>query len=122
MKVEHIIGDSKAIITNQTGIHEKLVETVNKHLSHSFQKPIQAHTQQAFDEMDKLVKAFDGEIILDACCGVGQSTRLIAKQNPHALVIGVDKSANRLERNVEEHFPEDISAVNNYQLIYSNKR
>lgn len=117
---EHIsapMGDSKAIVTNQDGINDKLLEIVNKHLQHAFQKPVQAHTQQAFDEVNDLVQNFTGDIILDACCGVGQSTRLLAKQNPDALVIGVDKSANRLERNVEEHFSVDLNGVNNYRLI-----
>ena len=41
------LGDSKSIITNQTGIHEKLNEVVAKHLSHPFKKPYQPHTQQA---------------------------------------------------------------------------
>ena len=111
------IGDSKAIVTNQDGINDKLLEIVNKHLQHTFQKPVQAHTQQAFDEVNALVQNFTGDIILDACCGVGQSTRLLAKQNPDALVIGVDKSANRLERNVEEHFSVDLIGVENYRLI-----
>ncbi len=111
------VGDSKAIVTNQDGINDKLLEIVNKHLQHTFQKPVQAHTQQAFDEVNALVQNFTGDIILDACCGVGQSTRLLAKQNPDALVIGVDKSANRLERNVEEHFSVDLTGVENYRLI-----
>ena len=76
-------GDSKAIISNQTGIHEKLDEVVEKHLSHAFLKPYQAHTEQAFAEMDAFVQAFlqsnaNGEIIFDACCGVGQSTRIFS--------------------------------------------
>jgi tRNA G46 methylase TrmB len=99
-------GDSKVIITNQPGIHEKLNDVVTKHLSHPFQKPYQPHTEQAFALVNTAVEAFlmvnpEGEIILDACCGVGQSTRLLAKQNPQALVIGVDKSAHRINRNVE---------------------
>lgn len=102
----NITGDSKAIITNQTGIHEKLELIVEKHFSHPFQKPYQSHTKQAFDDVNKFVQAFlasnpDGEIILDSCCGVGQSTRLLAKRYPDALVIGVDKSSSRIERNVE---------------------
>lgn len=111
-------GNSKAIVSNQPGIHEKLDEIVQKHLAHPSQKPIQTHTQQAFDEMDKLVKAHDGEIILDSCCGVGQSTRLLAQNNPQALVIGVDKSLNRLTRNIEgEYKNAEGKAVSNYQLI-----
>lgn len=111
------LGDSKAIVTNQPGIHEKLEKIVLKHLSHDFSKPFQTHTVDVFNELDALVKAFTGPVILDACCGVGQSTRLLAKLNPEALVIGVDKSAHRINRNVEEHFPEDISGVDNYRLV-----
>jgi tRNA G46 methylase TrmB len=117
-----ISGDSKAIITNQPGIHEKLDEVVERHLTHAFQKPYQAHTQQAFTEMDALVQAFlkenpHGTVILDACCGVGQSTRLLAQQHPESLVIGVDKSAHRIDKNVEGFESDDGFTANNYQLV-----
>ena len=118
MTETEITGDSKAIVTNQPGIHEKLVEIVNKHVTHPSQKPIQAHTQQAFDEINAIVQAFSGEIILDSCCGVGQSTRLLAKHNPSALVIGVDKSAHRINRNVDEVEQDDGKGkVENYHLV-----
>jgi tRNA G46 methylase TrmB len=94
-------GDSKVIITNQDGIHEQLAEIVGKHLNHEFKKPFQQHTLQAFNEIDQRVKAHRGELILDSCCGVGQSSRLLAQQNPEALVIGVDKSAHRIGRDTE---------------------
>ena len=117
MTTENVTGDSKAIVSNQDGIHDKLEEVVKKHLSHEFKKPYQQHTEQAFAEVHKKVTAFllaneKGEIILDACCGVGQSTRILAQQNPHALVIGVDKSANRLDRNVEE-----LSQINSSEAV-----
>jgi len=113
-----ITGDSKAIITNQTEIHEKLDEVVNRHLQYPSKKPFQVHTKQAFAEIDPIVQAFDGDIILDSCCGVGQSTRLLAQRNPNALVIGVDKSAHRINRNVEELTEEDgLENVSNYHLI-----
>lgn len=121
-KQQDALGDSKSIITNQTGIHEKLNEVVAKHLSHPFKKPFQPHTQQAFEEMDTLVKAFlqanpNGEVILDACCGVGQSTRILAQQNPQAIVIGVDKSAHRITRNVEGFAQENGYSAQNYHLV-----
>ncbi len=117
-----LLGDSKAIISNQEGIHEKLDEVVKKHLTHAFQKPYQKHTEQAFAEMDVLVQAFlvanpEGEIILDACCGVGQSTRILAQQNPQALVIGVDKSAHRINRNIEGFSTDDGFSAQNYHLV-----
>ncbi|XQW85505.1 tRNA (guanine(46)-N(7))-methyltransferase TrmB [Thalassotalea piscium] len=94
-----VIGDSKAIVTNQPGIHEKLEKIVHKHLAHPSKKPVQVHTQEAFDRINERVLAHQGEIIFDSCCGVGQSTRLLAKMNPTALVIGIDKSAHRIYRN-----------------------
>lgn len=112
------VGDSKAIVTNQDGIHEKLEEIVLKHINHPFKKPYSQHTQDAFTEIDEIVQAFDGDIILDSCCGVGQSTRLLAKRNPNALVIGVDKSANRINRNVDELIDEEANKlVDNFHLI-----
>ncbi len=121
-KNQPLLGDSKAIMSNQAGIHEKLNEVVKRHLSHAFQKPYQAHTQAAFAKMDTLVKAFlaknpAGEIILDACCGVGQSTRILAKQNPEALIIGVDKSDHRIKRNVEGFAVDDGFTADNYHLV-----
>jgi len=118
MSSTEFTGDSKVIVTNQPGIHEKLTEIVAKHIEHPSQKPIQAHTQQAFDEINAIVQAFDGDIILDSCCGVGQSTRLLAKSNPNALVIGVDKSAHRINRNVDEvSLDNGQGIVENYHLV-----
>ena len=124
MKVEpnKVKGDSKVIVTNQKGIHEKLADIVEKHLNHPFQKPFQVHTQQAFDEVNKHVVDFlaqnpGAKVILDSCCGVGQSTRLLAQRNPDALIIGVDKSANRIERNVEGFDALSGYSANNYHLV-----
>jgi tRNA G46 methylase TrmB len=120
---ENITGDSKTIVSNQDGIHDKLEEVVTKHLQHEFKKPYQQHTEQAFIKVNEQVQAFlltnkNAEIILDACCGVGQSSRILAQQNPNALVIGVDKSANRLDRNVEELTRLDGSGqVTNFVLV-----
>jgi tRNA G46 methylase TrmB len=37
-------------------------------------------------------------LIFDSGCGTGQSTRLIATHHPESLVIGIDKSAARLNK------------------------
>lgn len=91
-------ANSRSIVSNQAGIHEKLDEIVNKHLSAEFKKPIAAHTQAAFDEVNEKVKAFNGPLILDSCCGVGESTANLAKLHPEALVVGIDKSSHRLDK------------------------
>ncbi|MCG7536260.1 methyltransferase domain-containing protein [Pseudoalteromonas sp. OOF1S-7] len=96
-------ANSRSITSNQDGLHEKLDEVVQKHLNTPFKKPIAAHTQQAFEQVNEKVQAFDGPIILDSCCGVGESTANLAKRHPDALVIGIDKSEHRLEKHDIEY-------------------
>ena len=91
-------ANSRSIVSNQAGLHEKLDEIVNKHLQAEFKKPIATHTQTAFDEVNAKVQAFNGPLILDSCCGTGESTCYLAAAFPQALVLGVDKSAHRLAR------------------------
>ncbi|WP_163936584.1 tRNA (guanosine(46)-N(7))-methyltransferase TrmB [Paraferrimonas sp. SM1919] len=90
------MNDSRVITTNQNGLNEQLDEVVLKHLQTPFKKPISTHTQAAFDELDAVVKASTKPLILDSCCGVGESTRELSKRHPKALIIGLDKSAHRL--------------------------
>lgn len=78
----------------------RLLHTVHKHRSTEFQKPPSAHTVQAFaDVRDRLAQAVSAgkQCILDSCCGTAQSTRHLALSNPDALVLGIDRSAVRLE-------------------------
>jgi tRNA G46 methylase TrmB len=115
---EQALGDSRVIVTNQPGIHEKLKEVVEKHLAFPSQKPFQQHSVQAFEQAHQRVQDHRGDIIVDSCCGVGQSTRLLAKRYPNALVIGIDKSAHRINRNDE--LLQEVTAtkdINNYLLL-----
>lgn len=96
-------ANSRSIVSNQAGIHEKLDEIVNKHLNAEFKKPIAEHTQKAFDEVNAKVQGFNGPLILDSCCGVGESSANLAKRHPDALVIGIDKSSHRLDKHDVEY-------------------
>jgi tRNA G46 methylase TrmB len=93
-----VISESRPVTTNQHGNHDDLVKVVMRHLRAPFQKPIQEHNREAFNQAQQLVADWHGPLILDSCCGVGESTAWLAQQNPDALVIGVDKSAHRLAR------------------------
>lgn len=96
------MGNSREITTNQTGLNEHLDEVVLKHLAHPFRKPYRQHTVEAFKAMQEIVDADPRPIIFDSCCGVGESTAKIALLHPDCLVFGMDKSADRLDRN-EQH-------------------
>ena len=90
---------SRGIETNQDRVHSDLEKLVTRHLSSKFLKPIAHHSEAIFAEVDAQVQAWQGPVVLDSCCGVGESTLHLAQQHPDALVIGVDKSAHRLGKN-----------------------
>ena len=89
---------SRTISTNQVGIHQNLHKVVNRQLLSASQKPFSAHTEQAFQLANKWLGDWQGELILDSCCGVGESTVNIAQAHPNARVIGIDKSALRTDK------------------------
>lgn len=114
------------IHTNQLGPHEALHRTVMKHLNSEFKRPIAQHTQRAFDEALLWLSDWQGEVYLDACCGVGESTLSLAKMYPNVRIIGVDKSALRLQKHgsyVHKDAKQDnIKAleVKNYRIIQAD--
>lgn len=92
------VGNSRSITTNQVGTHDNLEKIVTKHLATDLQKPFSQHTLDAFEQAQDWIAGWQGELILDACCGVGESTAYLAQQYPNAKVIGVDKSLVRTNR------------------------
>jgi len=107
------LGNSRIITSNQQGLHEQLDEVVLKHLKHPFRKPYQTYTLEAFKEIEKWVEQQGKPIIFDSCCGVGESTYHIAKAHPEAIVLGMDKSADRLGKH-------GFDAIDNYRLLQVN--
>lgn len=89
---------ARPVHSNQTGPHEEVRGLLERHLNSDFKKPIQAHNQKAFDAIATVVEEWQGPLVLDACCGVGESTAVLADRHPDALVIGVDKSAHRIDK------------------------
>ena len=105
-------GNSRGISTSQVGVHDKLDELVVKYQNSENKRPISVHTQAAFEKTCEWLEGFDGDVILDSCCGVGESTANIARANPEARVIGIDKSELRVEKH--EHYRTELS---NYTVI-----
>lgn len=90
---------SRSIDSNQTGPHDRLQETVAKHLKYPSRRPIAPHTEAAFGKFQQwLAEAPQAQLVLDACCGVGDSTRHLAKAFPDHLIVGIDKSIKRLSK------------------------
>lgn len=97
------LGNSRSVTSNQTGLHEDLDTVVLKHLNSEFKKPIAPYSKSTFEQLEQQVADYlkanpQGQIILDSCCGVGESSYFHAKQHPDKLVIGIDKSEHRLDK------------------------
>lgn len=101
-------GNSRVVTSAQMGIHERLATLVERHRKHPFLKPIAFPSQQAFDalrhEFQELGWAssqgrLQRPLILDSGCGVGWSTMQLARHYPDHLVLGVDQSSDRINRN-----------------------
>lgn len=108
---------ARSITTNQVGVHEDLIALLVKHQQHAFKRPIAEHTQNTFNECVDWLGSWAGEVIIDACCGVGESTTNIAKRYPHAKIIGIDKSVARLDKH---HSYKVSSDVTNYILVQAD--
>ncbi len=83
--------------TSQTGLHERLDEVVRRHLDSTWRQPLRAHSVQAFEAVLPRLQS-TASLVLDSGCGTGESTARLAGRHRESLVVGVDKSAARLER------------------------
>ncbi len=97
---------SNSIISNQAGVHPGLRDIVKKYFAAVDRKPFSKHTLDAFERVQQSILVDPKPLILDACCGVGESSHALAAQYPDHWVIGVDKSENRLNRGLNHPYEE----------------
>ncbi|MCW7536347.1 methyltransferase domain-containing protein [Aquabacterium sp. A7-Y] len=88
---------SRVVTSSQSGPHPKLEKRVRKHLESRFLAPIAAYSREAHA---RLLTTWDGRVplVLDSACGTGESSATLARRHGEALVVGIDQSAERLER------------------------
>jgi tRNA G46 methylase TrmB len=89
---------SRIITSNQDGLHPRLTEVVSRHLTAPFRKPIAEPSAAAFAEIKQVIADHGGSVILDAGCGVGESTQALGQMFPDHLILGLDRSAHRLTK------------------------
>jgi tRNA (guanine-N7-)-methyltransferase len=100
-------ANSSPISSRQTDVHTHLHALVARHAAHPFRKPVTDYNRHAFDQSITAWHAHGSKpLILDAGCGVGLSTLHLATQFPDHFVIGIDQSADRIERNTQ--WPDDV--------------
>ena len=85
----------------------RLEMILEKHFQSRWLQPLHAPTVSAFHRAVRLAdpQSLHGKLILDSGCGTGESTRIIAKREPESLVIGIDRSAHRLNKTGHVKFP-----------------
>lgn len=103
---------SRTVTSSQTSEHINLSSLVRRHLTTQYQQPIRDFSLQIFKQIETIKNSHHSSIILDSGCGTGESTRLIAKEYPSCLVIGIDKSMHRLRRSGVNNDSEIIHADN----------
>ena len=68
-------------------------------------RPLAGHTNEAFEqflaELDKTPSTLAG-LILDSGCGTGRSSLVLGEEYPSHLVVGVDRSIDRLGRTARD--------------------
>ena len=107
-------NNSNEVISNQQGVHENLESIVRKHFETEYKKPVAEHTQIAFDNIKEQVETAiekDTPLLFDSFCGTGVSTGIIAKNNPDSLVIGIDRSIERLSKTYNDELPKNALLV-----------
>ena len=88
---------SKPVASNQRSVHEHLPALVHKHLSTRYERPVADHSQRAFEQLLAVLEQ-PRPLVLDSFCGTGHSTATLARTHPGHLVVGVDRSEQRLSR------------------------
>ena len=96
-------ANSRIPTSAQTGIHEHLATLLDRHRGSPFRKPYTDYNRAAFaasmERRERVAPA--APLILDSCCGVGESSIALALEFPEHYVIGVDQSESRLMRKSE---------------------
>lgn len=97
VKSAPMFANSRTIASAQSDIHDHLATRVARHLAEPFRKPIGDVSRQAIDAALNAWQCAGGApLILDAGCGIGESTLRLATAYPDHFVIGVDQSEKRL--------------------------
>ena len=91
-------GNSRAVSSNQPHLHPKLAEVVNRHLRTTHRPALSAHNIQAYERLCAELEARPRPLVLDSFCGTGHSTAGLAERHPDHLIVGIDKSAQRLAK------------------------
>lgn len=121
--------ESNPVISNQVGVHENILPLLERYKITKFKKPYSEESIKSFAEIRKWVSVMgDKPLILDLGCGVGESSFHLGSKYSDCLVVGIDKSLDRLERNnsFKKELPDNILLVRGdlidlWRMFYENQ-
>lgn len=105
------LANSSTVRSNQTGPHPALRAVVDRHLASSSNKPVAEHSREAFARVQQRIGLDEQPLILDAGCGNGSSSVRLAQLHPEHLIVGVDKSAHRLQNALRNTAPSNCILI-----------
>ena len=91
-------ANSSAVSSNQPHLHPRLAAVVRRHLGATHRARILSHNLSAYESLRQKLAAEARPLVLDSFCGTGHSTAALAERHPGHLVVGIDKSAQRLAK------------------------
>ena len=107
------MNNAREVLSNQDGPFKDLEKLVRRYATTEYKRPIADHTRNAFADAERFIEDFYTKghaqskgtscgtpqpVILDSGCGTGESTQHLARRFPDYPVIGIDKSAIRLDK------------------------
>lgn len=91
-------GNSSPVSSRQVTSHGRLDDIVRRHLQMGWKAPLHAPTARALEPLLHELTGNLRPLLLDSGCGDGRSTLRLAYRYPDHIVVGLDKSAARLQR------------------------
>lgn len=102
MKLNAYVAANKSVPvgSSQCAPHKNLPRLLRRYQQTNYLNTIPNYARDEFGRFRNFVQDKNIGLILDSGCGTGESTYKLARLNPHCIVVGVDKSTNRLARSL----------------------
>jgi len=93
-------GNSRPVQSNQADVHPRLLAHLQRQSARPWQQPYHRPSRRVFQQIEewRLAQGRERPVVVDAGCGTGLSTVRLAGRYPDALIVGIDRSAARLQR------------------------
>lgn len=103
-------ANSRVPHSAQNDIHTQLAALLDRRAGQPFRQPIADYNRRAFAEFVAARERFGAGrgLIVDSCCGTGESSFALAREFPDHFVVGVDQSAQRLARGQRLAAPDNV--------------